>query len=564
MTTQRILLWLTLTLGTVASGFCRVIPQPEILIPLALRDVEIRSVSERGPFDENINLRVNSDNTAQIQNEEQVCISPILADYFVAVWRDFRLGYRRVGVGYSHDNGATWHDELFPAMYFPWQSDPVLVVDADGNFTAMVISLDPAQGGEDGLLQVSSYDGGVTWQDSAWAALAMVPVGFEDKEMLAVDVSGSEYHGTFYCAWTHFYGPGPWYDSTHVWLTYKRPGQPYSDEHVLSQTASNQWPNVCVGENGQVYVTWVSFSYSAVMFSRSLDGGDTWAPETQAVPTHFASVNIEPDLAIFAYGAMACDLSNGPHRGRLYMIYTDSDDDFTETDVFLVHSDDQGDTWSPRVRLNDEPQDHHYDNFHPWISVDDSGRVWAVFYDRRNDPYNLLMDVYFTVSEDGGQTWRANERITTVSSDPAAGSLDAGLIGEYIGWQARGDKAVCVWTDTRLGNQDAFASVIDSVFIIDSAPDQPASVPAAMALAAFPNPVNNATTLNFTLARSTRVQLKLYDITGRLVQTGDLGTRAAGEHHQNISLNGLASGIYFAELAGENSDVARTKIMLLK
>ncbi len=564
MTALRILLWVTLTLGTVVSAFGRVIPQPEILIPLTLRDAGIQTVSERGAFDEHINQRVNSDNTSQLQNEEMACISPILPDYFVAVWRDFRLGYRRVGVGYSHDNGATWHDELFPAMYYPWQSDPLLVVDADGIFTAMVITFDPAQGGEDGLLQVSSYDGGVTWQDSVWAALATVPVGFEDKEMLTVDVSGSEYNGTFYCVWTHFYGEGPFYDSTHVWLTYKRPGQPYSDEHILSQTPSNQWSNVCVGESGQVYVTWISYVHSAVMFSRSLDGGDTWALEDQAVSTNFAGGTIEPALDIFAYGAMACDLSNGPHRGRLYMIYTDSDNDFTETDIFLVHSDNQGDTWSAPVRLDDEPQDHHYDNFHPWISVDDSGRVWTVFYDRRNDPFNLLMDVYFTVSEDGGQTWRANERITTVSSDPAAGSLDAGLIGEYIGWQARGDKAICVWTDTRLGNQDAFASVIDSVFVIDSAPDQPSGVPETVALSAFPNPANNATTLNFTLSRATRVQLRLYDVMGRLVATNDLGARAAGEHHQNVSLNGLATGIYVAELSGESGEAARTKIMLLK
>ena len=326
MTTSRVLLCLTLLCGATYPSPAAVIPLEPPRSPLALLRIESESQHYRNPFDEHLNLRVNSDNSGQVQNEEQACISPIDGNVLVAVWRDFRLGYRRVGVGYSHDNGLTWHDELFPQMFQPWQSDPTLVVDGDGTFTANVITFDNSTSLSD-LIQVSSYDGGTTWQDTVWAAHNLQPPGFEDKQMLAVDVSGSPYHGTFYCSWSRFYNY-PFTDSLRILLTYKRPGEDYSDPIILSTDESVQWSNVCVGAEGQVYVSWIAYDVEEdgvfLKFARSLNGGETWTPEQTVVPTEFFSANVNPDLLIFSYGALACDVSNGPHRGRLYMIYTDA------------------------------------------------------------------------------------------------------------------------------------------------------------------------------------------------------------------------------------------------
>ncbi len=563
MTTLRLLLCLALLIGNALPVLSRVIPQDSQLIPLARRALPTADLrGGRGPFDEHLNIRVNSDNSGELQNEEQACISPLDPDIMVAVWRDFRLGYRRVGVGYSHDNGLTWDDGLFPQMYYPWQSDPLLVVDADGNFAAMVISYDPSQGGEDGLLQVTSFDGGTTWNDSVWAAHATVPVGFEDKEMLAVDVSGSPYHGTYYCAWTHFYGEGN-FDSTDVWFVYKRPGLPYSQPIVFGDTTNTQWTNVAIGADGEVYVSWLDYDYDAIMFSRSLDGAETWTSPEVIREMTFISALLDPDLLIFSYGALAADLSTGPHRGRLYMVYTDANALGTETDVWLVYSDNNGDSWSTPVELDDEPENIPYDQFHPWITVDSEGRDWVAFYDSRNDPNNILMDLYFTVSEDGGTTWRENERITTVSSDPGAGSLDAGLIGEYVGWFANYGKALAVWTDTRLGNQDVYSSIIDSIFAPDAAEEDVLLQPSSLILSAYPNPTNGAATIAYSLSAASNVRLALYNVAGQLVREVNVGNRPAGAHHYNLNLDGMATGIYFAKLKAANESV-RTKLLLLR
>jgi hypothetical protein len=572
MTSLRSFLCLTLLVASAASAFARPVSITNRATPHSLWATSSSFHDPGNPSDDYANVRVNHDPTTEVQDEEQACISPIDANVMVAVWKDYSSGSRRVGFAYSHDAGLTWTDALFPQMYYDCQSDPSLVVDAQGIFTASIITF-PADANRTHIIQVSSYDGGVTWQDSVWVVHYPLLPHFEDKQMLAVDdVPGSPYLGSYYCTWTRSYNY-PSGDSVRINVVYKRPGQPYSEPCIVNQDSNPRWnikwSNVCVGVEGKVYVSWLAYDMPSdgrrIEMAHSLDGGDTWSQEQVVVSTRFIEHTIDPILLIMAYGALAADVSDGPYHGRLYMIFTDGDSANTETDVFTMHSDDDGTTWSPRDTICDEPSSYPVDQFHPWISVDEEGRVWCVFYDRRNDPNNLLMDTYFTVSTDGGDTWRANERISTVSSDPGAGQFhaDAGLIGEYIGWQARGGKALAVWTDTRNGNQDVYSAVVDSVFPPDDADEPPAVLPAQISLRVSPNPTNGTATLNFELARESVITFRVYDITGRLAQELDLGEMSAGEHRVNVSLDGMATGIYLAELTTHNT-VVRTKLVLLR
>ena len=50
------------------------------------------------------NVQISSP-SFQLQNEEQVFYCPIDSSVVVATWRDFRLGYRRCGIGRSTDGG---------------------------------------------------------------------------------------------------------------------------------------------------------------------------------------------------------------------------------------------------------------------------------------------------------------------------------------------------------------------------------------------------------------------------------------------------------------------------
>lgn len=66
----------------------------------------------------------------------------------------------------------------------------------------------------------------------------------------------------------------------------------------------------------------------------------------------------------------------------------------------------------------------------------------------------------------------------------------------------------------------------------------------------YPNPFNGDTRIAFSLPEEMAVNLKIYDVCGRLVATVISGKLNAGNHIVHVSSEGLSSGIYFYRLAG--------------
>ncbi|MBN2012970.1 SBBP repeat-containing protein [candidate division KSB1 bacterium] len=67
----------------------------------------------------------------------------------------------------------------------------------------------------------------------------------------------------------------------------------------------------------------------------------------------------------------------------------------------------------------------------------------------------------------------------------------------------------------------------------------------------YPNPFNPSTTIRFTLSKSERVSLKIYNLVGQHVATLVDDVRSAGEHQVKWQADGLPSGIYLARLQAE-------------
>ncbi len=96
-----------------------------------------------------------------------------------------------------------------------------------------------------------------------------------------------------------------------------------------------------------------------------------------------------------------------------------------------------------------------------------------------------------------------------------------------------------------------------------------ASVPASFTLGQnYPNPFNPTTTINFTLPAEMQVQLEVYDITGRLVQTLVNGqTMNAGYHSfmwngTDTAGNTVSAGLYICSLKGDGMVQTRKMLMM--
>ncbi|HEY6953258.1 MAG TPA: T9SS type A sorting domain-containing protein, partial [Bacteroidota bacterium] len=79
----------------------------------------------------------------------------------------------------------------------------------------------------------------------------------------------------------------------------------------------------------------------------------------------------------------------------------------------------------------------------------------------------------------------------------------------------------------------------------------------------YPNPFNPTTTIRFSIGKLSMVNLKIYDLLGREVETLVNGAQTPGSHEVKFDASRLSSGIYFYQLqAGSFS--ATKKLLLLK
>lgn len=158
-----------------------------------------------------------------------------------------------------------------------------------------------------------------------------------------------------------------------------------------------------VGPNGEVYVAWTG--PQGIMWNVSTDYGLTWLEKERKVVDHPGGWDFEVPGIFRCNGLpiLQCDQSNSPHRGNLYINWSDQKNGTDDTDVWVIRSEDGGQTWSEPVRVNDDAPGRH--QFFTWMTVDQSsGAVYTVFFDRRNHS-DLGTDVYLAYSRDGGRTF---------------------------------------------------------------------------------------------------------------------------------------------------------------
>jgi len=158
----------------------------------------------------------------------------------------------------------------------------------------------------------------------------------------------------------------------------------------------------------------------------------------------FDFIPAQSGRSIDAEAGLAWDRTNGPHRGRLYFVYVSEEpQESNDTDIQLRYSDDNGVTWSNPVRVNDDTGTNS--QFNPKVAIDGtSGKIALAWYDARNDkgdngrgdtngvPNDDIM-IYSAVSEDGGNRFKPNRRLSAASSNDnqAKSGVD---YGDYSGF----------------------------------------------------------------------------------------------------------------------------------
>src|SRR5439155_25787436 len=140
---------------------------------------------------------------------------------------------------------------------------------------------------------------------------------------------------------------------------------PFMTKTVPNSTLSN-FGDIAIGPDGQIMVTYQSTLIAtaggpdramASVNTNPLGGGGFSTPTIAAFMDvgPFRTIPAEPVRQMSATLGLAYDRSNGPHRGRVYLIWTDAADITTnDLNVYVRFSDNNGKTWGQPVQLNDD------------------------------------------------------------------------------------------------------------------------------------------------------------------------------------------------------------------
>jgi len=218
---------------------------------------------------------------------------------------------------------------------------------------------------------------------------------------------------------------------------------------------SGQFGDIAIGPNGEVVVVYQESNSPCpcrIFANTDADGlgaggfGPQVTITTMNVNT-FDSIPAQSVRTVDSEANLAWDRSGGPHNGRLYLAYTDeSPDESNDTDIFVRHSDDNGATWSARVRVNDDATTTS--QFLPNISLDQTNGFLALsWHDARGDTVNNnLTEFWGAASDDGGATFLPNFKISGGKSneDTAASSTD---YGDFTSSDFHGGTLHVIWAD---------------------------------------------------------------------------------------------------------------------
>ncbi len=363
-------------------------------------------------------------------------------------WRQFDTissSFRESGYAYSHDGGQTW---TFPGVLEPgvFSSDPVLDFDLDGNIYYYALQSNRGPGPWSCYLYRTS-DGGVTWPQEVYAYGG-------DKAWVTIDRTSGIGTGHIYVAWSPAggcCGDALFTRSTDGGLTFMTPiALPYQPH----------WGTLSVGPEGELYIAGTSdYAPNIVIKSTNAQDAGAFPSFGQSVAVDLGGsvrINLDPNPAgLMGQLWIATDHSGGTTHGNVYVLGSVSTEGTDPLDVMFSRSTDGGLTWSPAIRINDDPQHTEAWQWFGTMSVAPNGRIDVIWNDTRNSGVGNLSELYYAFSYDGGSTWSDNVPASPMF-DSHVGWPQQNKLGDYYDMISDNEGAKLAWAATFNGEQDVY------------------------------------------------------------------------------------------------------------
>ncbi len=370
------------------------------------------------PIPTNFNVTAMPGNEA----EDAIAVNPTNPSNVVAMSTlpDVPAG---LAVGVTFNAGSTWTRSVIGAT----AADPLgdiccdqqLAWDRFGNLwmTYLVNS-------SGDVLVALSTDGG-----TSFTKVADIQQKFGDQPSIAVGPN------SVWVSYTH--SPGTQIQAFGAPVTGLGQFGTFSTPENVPSPGNGDYGDTAVGPVGQVMVTYQNSTNGQggadIYVAVDPDGLGSAGFGKPAKVAHslvggFDYIAAQPDRSVDAEANLAWDRSGGAHNGRVYLIWTqETPNESDNTDIMFQYSDNNGTTWSPAVKLNDDNTANS--QYNPAIALDQSsGAVAVSWYDTRNDlgtggsgdtngVPNDDFQIWATDSTNGGATFAPNFQVSQGTSN---------------------------------------------------------------------------------------------------------------------------------------------------
>lgn len=475
--------------------------------------------------------------TSNSPEEVSIAINPKNTNQIVA-GANINNAYR------SNDAGATWTTQILTCPAYNVWGDPVLIWDTANACYFLHLSNPSSGSWIDRIVVQKSTDFGATWPTCV--GVGKNGTKAQDKEWAVVNPTNNDIHFT----WTQFdvYGSSASTDSSMIlytkssdggvtWTSPKRISHYAGDCIDSDNTTEGAVP--AIGPNGEVYVAWAG--PKGLVFQKSTDGGNTWFAVEKILDPFPGGWDYTINGLQRCNGLpfTFCDLSNGPHKGTIYINWSDQRNGPNDGDIWIIKSTDGGTTWSSPIRVNDDVPGKQ--QFMSNMTIDQAtGYIYVLFYDRRNFSSGTSTDVYMAVSKDGGNTF-VNYKVNANAFNPTSSVF----FGDYLDISAHNNVIRPIWMQMTSGGALSVYTALVNPVILDVADYQKDNL---NLITPVPNPFKTETIVEFNLEKKTRLTIQLIDNTGKKI-TEPVSKKYFEKGKHNISVNaketGLATGIYY-------------------
>ena len=436
------------------------VAQPILIPPAKYTGSLIIAKSVKGGKEDSPDVPV-TEQTDVSQSENSVFINPsdnefVLNSNNSMSWNGSSVdGIYGANYFLSDDAGQTWGGSQYGAGVDNL-GDPTTAINRDGS--RMYVNYIASENAQAQGISYST-DGGDSWTANV---VVLYPDAIADKNHMWIDNSlASPYEGNLYVAFTAFYGAQ---DGNVIMLSSSDEGITWSDPMNISSAinvlALNQGVNIQTGSGGEVYACWTIYDEwpgdeNAIGFAKSTDGGSSFNPATRIIENIRGVRNsgVSKDMRVNSFPVMAVDISSGDYSGNIYLVWTNigepGKNEGSDVSVYMIRSEDEGVTWGPPVKINQDPFGEGKKHYLPWITCDPvTGMLSVIWYDDRNVG-GAECETWCANSFDGGNTWedfKVSDVSFTITPIPG---LANDYMGDYLGITAYDGMVYPAWTDSR-------------------------------------------------------------------------------------------------------------------